>query len=125
MHGRSRKCKLTLLEREPGMYYTNPTMYAIIEAGGKQYWVVPGETIQIEKIEGKKGDKLTFKALWAADEEKADSSSQKGNVTAEVLGQTKGPKLIIFKKRPKSNYRRKAGHRQKYTEIRVTKISLN
>ncbi len=100
-------------------------MYAIIEAGGKQYWVVPGETLQIEKIEGKKGDKLTFNALWAADEEKTDSSSQKGKVTAEVLGQTKGPKLIIFKKRPKSNYRRKAGHRQKYTEIRVTKISLN
>ena len=125
MHGQTRGRKTGFLEWARRMYYTSSTMYAIIEAGAKQYWVVPGETLRIEKIESKKGDKLTFKALWAADEEKAGSSSQKGKVTAEVLGEVKGVKLIIFKKRPKSNYRRKAGHRQKYTEIRVTKISLN
>ncbi len=125
MHGRSRTGKNGFLERVSRIYYTNGTMYAIIEAGGKQYWVVPGETLQIEKIEGKKGDKLSFEALWAADEEKADSSSQKGKVAAEVVGPAKGEKIIVFKKRPKSNYRRKNGHRQMYTEIRVTKISLN
>ena len=49
------------------IYYTSSTMYAIIETGGKQYWVVPGETLRVEKLAGKKGDKLTFKALWTAD----------------------------------------------------------
>jgi len=100
-------------------------MYAIIETGGKQYWVVPGETLRVEKLEGKQGDTLEFTALWAAEEEKADSATRKGKVTAQVVGQAKGDKVIVFKKKPKSNYTRRAGHRQSLTEIRVEKISLN
>ncbi|MFH2203811.1 MAG: 50S ribosomal protein L21 [Elusimicrobiota bacterium] len=100
-------------------------MYAIIETGGKQYWVVPGEMLKVEKLAGKKGDTITFAALWTADEEKAESSSREGKVTAEIVRQTRGDKIIVFKKKPKSNYSRRAGHRQSLTEIRVTKISLN
>jgi large subunit ribosomal protein L21 len=100
-------------------------MYAIIETGSKQYWVVPGETLKVEKLTGKKGDELTFTALWAAEEEKDGSGTQKGKVSAEIVRQTKGEKLVIFKKKPKSNYSRQAGHRQQLTEIRISKISLN
>ncbi|MFC1679736.1 50S ribosomal protein L21 [Elusimicrobiota bacterium] len=101
-------------------------MYAIIETGGKQYWVVPGETVQIGKLSAKAGDTLELNALWAAEEDKAKGkSSQKATVTVEVVRQMKGPKIIVFKKKPKSHYRRKQGHRQALTEIRVKKISLN
>lgn len=101
-------------------------MYAIIETGGKQYWVVPGETIKIERLADKKaGDTIEFPALWAAEEAKADSSSRKAKVTAEVVRQMLGPKLVVFKKKPKSRYRRTAGHRQCLTEIRIKEISIN
>ncbi|MBI3298095.1 MAG: 50S ribosomal protein L21 [Elusimicrobia bacterium] len=100
-------------------------MYAIIETGGHQYWVIPGETIRVEKLETEDKKTLTFKALWAAEEGKEDSSSQKATVTAEVVRQMRGPKIIVFKKKPKSKYSRKYGHRQSLTEIKITKISLN
>jgi large subunit ribosomal protein L21 len=104
-------------------------MYAIIETGGKQYWVIPGETIQVERLEAKEGDKLTLKALWAAEEggdgKKEPASTQKGTVTAEVVRHLRGPKIIVFKKKHKARYVRKIGHRQDLTEIRIKDISLN
>lgn len=102
-------------------------MYAIIESGSKQYWVTQGETLKVEKLEAKEGSEIVFSALWTAakpEEGKADGAS-KGKVTAEVLRQAKGPKVIVFKKRPKSTYRRTQGHRQHYTEIRIKAISVN
>lgn len=107
------------------MYYTVLLMYAIIETGGKQYWVVPGETLKVEKLEAKDGSSIELKSLWAAEEGQADKSSQKGKVTAKVLRQAKAPKIIVFKKKPKGHYSKKIGHRQKLTEIRIEKISLN
>ena len=100
-------------------------MYAIIETRSKQYWVVAGETLKVEKLDGKTGAKLSFNALWVAEEEKDGSGTQKGKVTAEIVRQTKGAKIVVFKKKPKSNYSRQAGHRQQLTEIRISKISLN
>ena len=104
-------------------------MYAIIETGGKQYWVTPGETLRIEKIEAERGAEVVFKALWAASEGqesgKSVPSSQTAKVTAEVLGAVRGPKIIVFKKRPKKNYVRRAGHRQNLTEIRIKDVSIN
>ena len=104
-------------------------MYAIIETGGKQYWVVPGETIQVEKLEAKEGEKIELKALWAAEEgggeRKEPASTQKGTVTVEVVRHLRGPKIIVFKKKAKARYVRKIGHRQDLTEIRVKQISLN
>src|SRR5579863_7422269 len=99
-------------------------MYAIVEQGGKQYWVIPGETLRVEKIEAKAGQTLDLKALWAG-EEKGGESSQKAKVTAEVVRQVRGPKIFILRKKPKSNYSRQRGHRQDLTEIRIKDISLN
>lgn len=100
-------------------------MYAIIETGGKQYWVEPGETLRVEKLAAKEGEFVEFSALWAADAGKDGSASRKGTVKAEILRQMQGPKVVVFKKKPKAHYRRTAGHRQELTEIRIKEISSN
>ena len=104
-------------------------MYAIIETGGKQYWVVPGDIVKVEKLEAKEGSEIVLDALWAAAEGqeagKSAPAGQAAKVTVEVVRQVKGPKLIIFKKRPKKNYVRRAGHRQHLTEIRIKDIAFN
>jgi len=104
-------------------------MYAIIETGGKQYWVVPGDTLRVEKLEAKEGSELVLDALWAAsagqEEGKAAPVGQAAKVTVEVLRQVGGPKIIVFKKRPKKNWVRRMGHRQHLTEIRVKNIAFN
>lgn len=104
-------------------------MYAIIETGGKQYWVVPGETLRVGKLAAKEGDRVELKALWTAEEggtkKKGAAGSAKGKVTAEVVRHVKGRKVVVFKKKPKSRYRRTRGHRQQLTEVRIKDISLN
>ena len=103
-------------------------MYAIIETGGKQYWVIPGEKIRVEKLEVEGGKELTFKALWAADDAKAGqepSSTQKATVTAEVVRGLRAPKILVFKKRTKKAYKKMKGHRQNLTEILIKSISFN
>ncbi|MBI5242480.1 MAG: 50S ribosomal protein L21 [Elusimicrobia bacterium] len=104
-------------------------MYAIIETGGKQYWVVPGDTLRVEKLQAKDGTELVLDALWAAaegqEEGKEAPASQPAKVTVEVVRQVHGPKLIVFKKRPKKNYVRRMGHRQELTEIRIKDIAFN
>ncbi len=103
-------------------------MYAIIETGGKQLWVVPGETVKVEKLEVKEGATLTFDALWAvgdAPEGQAPSSTRTAKVTATVVKQGRGPKIIVFKKRTKKAYKKTQGHRQWLTSIKIENISLN
>lgn len=102
-------------------------MYAIIETGGKQFWVTPGETIRIERLAQDKGE-LTFEALWAVGETKEGQEpavSRKAKVTAEVVAQPRGPKIVVFTKKTKKAYKRKQGHRQNLTEIKIKTISLN
>ena len=104
-------------------------MYAIIETGGKQFWVTPGETIQVEKLDVKEGEVLNWKALWAAGESPASIAETSGlpaaQVTVEVLRHLRAPKIIVFKKRTKKAYQKTQGHRQDLTEIRIKGISLN
>lgn len=103
-------------------------MYAIIETGGKQLWVVPGETVKVEKLDLKEGEKLEFKALWAvgdAAEGQEPSYSQKAKVTGTVVKQDRGPRIIVFKKRTKKAYKKIKGHRQWLTYIKIENISLN
>lgn len=103
-------------------------MYAIIETGGRQYWVVPGETIKVDKLEAKAGAKLTFDALWAvadAKEGQEPAYSRTAKVTATVLKQGRGPKIIVFKKRTKKAYKKTKGHRQWLTELKIESVSLN
>lgn len=103
-------------------------MYAIIETGGKQYWVKPGQDLQVEKLEAEVGANVELKVLWAVSEEgtsadtKADHKNAK--VTAQVVKHLRGPKILVFKRRPKKGYERTRGHRQDLTQIKITDITL-
>jgi large subunit ribosomal protein L21 len=102
-------------------------MYAIIKTGGKQYWVTPGEIIQVEKLKAETGKDVTFSALWSASnnpEEKVQANKN-AKVTATVLRHIKSPKTIVFKKRPKKAYEKSFGHRQELSEIQIKEIQLS
>ena len=102
-------------------------MYAIIETGGKQYWVEPGQNLQVEKLEAEKGAAVELKALWASKGEGTSSdakAAKAAKVTAEVVRHLRGRKIIVFKKRPKKGYERTKGHRQDLTEIKIKDIVL-
>lgn len=103
-------------------------MYAVIQTGGKQYRVSQGETLNIELIKAADGEQVTFDQVLLVGNGDSISVGQpvvKGvNVTATVLGLTKGPKVFIFKHSGKTTLRRKSGHRQKFTRIRIESINL-
>jgi large subunit ribosomal protein L21 len=102
-------------------------MYAIIRAGGKQAKVQSGDVIEIERVKGD-SEKLTFAPLLVVDDEGNAVSDRdtlaKATVSAKVLGESVGPKIDIFKYKNKTGYRRRQGHRQKYTQIEITEIKL-
>ena len=97
-------------------------MYAVIKTGGKQYRVAAGDKIVIEKIAGEAGDTITLDDVLLAGEG-SDLKDTKGlTVSAEIIAQAKGEKVIVFKKRRRHNYRRKNGHRQRHTILRIVAI---
>jgi len=102
-------------------------MFAVVHTGGKQYKVSEGDVIQIEKLDGEVGaliklDKVLI--VGEGDQVRLGSPFVAGCVvTGEVTGQSKGPKIIVFKKRRRKNYRRKNGHRQLFTSVKITAIS--
>ncbi|HEY6634417.1 MAG TPA: 50S ribosomal protein L21 [Acidimicrobiia bacterium] len=102
-------------------------MYAIIRAGGKQAKVRSGDVLDIERVKGD-DEKITFSPLLVVDDEGNAVSDRaalaKASVTAKVLGESAGEKIDIFKYKNKSGYRRRQGHRQKYTRIEITGIEL-
>ena len=102
-------------------------MYAVIETGGKQYRVAPGETLRVEKLAVAAGETLTFQPLLVADDAGGLQVGKPlltgASVQAEVIEQGLGTKIIIFKYRRRKNYRRKQGHRQPFTALRITSIS--
>jgi len=102
-------------------------MYAIIRAGGKQAKVQSGDVIEIERVKGDP-EKLSFAPLLVVDDKGNAVSDRdvlaKALVTAKVLGESQGPKVDIFKYKNKTGYRRRQGHRQKYTQIEITEIKL-
>jgi len=102
-------------------------MYAIIRTGGKQAKVQSGDVLEIERVKGDE-DQLTFEPLLVVDDDgnavSDRSALAKASVTAKVLGESAGPKVDIFKYKNKSGYRRRQGHRQKYTQIEITGIKL-
>jgi len=102
-------------------------MYAIIRAGGKQAKVQSGDVIEIERVKSDDSE-LTFAPLLVVDDKGTAVSDKallgKASVTAKVLGETAGPKIDIFKYKNKTGYRRRQGHRQKYTRIEITAITL-
>ena len=102
-------------------------MHAIIETGGKQYKVAEGDTLYIEKLNAEAGDTVTFdKGLAVLDGDKATfgaPSVSGASVTANVVKNGKGKKILVFKYKPKKNYRRRQGHRQPYTKVEITKVN--
>jgi large subunit ribosomal protein L21 len=94
-------------------------MFAVVRTGGKQYRVATDDTILVEKIEGEAGASVTLETLMSGD---AGTITHGGSVTATIVAQTKADKVIIFKKRRRHNYRRKNGHRQQLTVLKITSV---
>jgi len=101
-------------------------MYAIIETGGKQYRVQEGDTLFVEKLDINQGDSIEFDKVLALSKDGQLSLGTPvvdgAKVTATVVENGKGPKIIVFKYKAKKDYRKKQGHRQPYTKIKVEQI---
>jgi large subunit ribosomal protein L21 len=105
-------------------------MYAVIEAGGKQYRVQPGDFFQIEKQEGDVGSALTFNEVLFLGKPSAENTEitlgkpyvNGAKVVGEVVGQGRGEKILIVKMKRRKQYRRTQGHRQNYTQVLVTAV---
>lgn len=100
-------------------------MYAVIKTGGKQYRVSEGQRLSVEKLPGQAGDKVSLDQVLfvGGDTPKIGQPLVAGaSVSAEIVGQTRGKKIVVFKFRRRKNYRRKTGHRQPYTELKITGI---
>ena len=111
-------------------------MYAVIKTGGKQYRVSEGQKLRVERLPGNPGDALSFdQVLLVGGDDAAKSPPGEtpkigrplvsgATVSAEILSQDRAKKIIVFKLRRRKNYRRKQGHRQPYTELKITGIKI-
>ena len=103
-------------------------MHAVIKTGGKQYRVTNGDVIKVERLEGEAGGSVELtNVLMVTDGDKTTVGTplvDGAKVTAEILGQDRGPKLIVFKKKRRQNYRREKGHRQDITVLRITGVAV-
>ncbi|MEM6909860.1 MAG: 50S ribosomal protein L21 [Pseudomonadota bacterium] len=97
-------------------------MFAIVRTGGKQYRVAAGDKIAVEKLSGEAGDTVTLGDVLLAGEGETIADASKVTVSAEIIAQAKSEKVVVFKKRRRHNYRRKAGHRQQMTLLRILDI---
>ena len=97
-------------------------MFAVVRTGGKQYRVAPGDKIVVEKIGGAAGDTVSLADVMLAGEGSELRATDGLTVSAEIIAQAKGDKVVVFKKRRRHNYRRKNGHRQQLTILRITAI---
>ena len=102
-------------------------MYAVIESGGKQHRVEPGEVLLLEKLDIAEGEMVDFdKIMMVGEGEQVEIGTpyvEGGKVTAEVLGHGRGDKVRIIKMRRRKNYRRQTSHRQHFTEVKIKEIS--
>jgi large subunit ribosomal protein L21 len=97
-------------------------MFAVVRTGGKQYRVHPGDKIVVEKLDGNAGDKVTLGDVLLAGDGGSLKSTDGLTVAAEIVAQAKGDKVTVFKKRRRHNYRRKQGHRQQHTILKIVAI---
>jgi large subunit ribosomal protein L21 len=97
-------------------------MFAIVRTGGKQYRVHPGDKIVVEKLDGNAGDKVTLGDVLLAGDGGDLKSTSGLTVAAEIVAQAKADKVTVFKKRRRHNYRRKKGHRQQHTILKIVAI---
>jgi len=103
-------------------------MYAIVKSGGKQYKVSPGDIVKLEKIEGEVGKGLVFEdILMIVNENRIEVGRPKltnAKVSGEITKQTKGKKIIVFKSKKRKGYRKKTGHRQFLTEVKIKEVLI-
>ena len=101
-------------------------MYAIIDNGNKQYKVAEGDVVKVEKLTAEVGAEVSFKVLMVSDENgvKVGGDVANATVTATVVKQDKAKKIIVFKYKAKKNERKKQGHRQPFTAVKIEKIQL-
>ena len=97
-------------------------MFAVVRTGGKQYRVAAGDKIVVEKIDGEAGSSVTLGDVLLAGEGSELKPTAGLTVAAEIIAQAKGEKVIVFKKRRRHNYRRKNGHRQNHTILKIVAI---
>jgi len=98
--------------------------YAIVKTGGKQYRVEPGQNLLVEKLDGAEGDTVALEPILFRSEESVFDADglKKVSVQAKIVGHERGPKLRVFKFKPKRGYRKRTGHRQNLTRIEITEI---
>lgn len=103
-------------------------MYAVIKTGGKQHRVSEGELLTVEKLDGGKGDSVVFdNVLMVAKEGEIRVGTpvlEGAKVVGEIVAQTKGPKIYVFKRKRRKGFHKKTGHRQQLTRMRIKEISL-
>ena len=97
-------------------------MFAVVRTGGKQYRVAAGDKIAVEKLAGEAGDTVTLGDVLLAGEGDTLADAGKVTVSAEIIAQAKSEKVVVFKKRRRHNYRRKNGHRQQMTLLRIVAV---
>lgn len=102
-------------------------VYAVIETGGKQYRVMPGQVLVVEKLAGDPGDELAFNNLLMVVKDEGETQIgtpyvDGAKAVGTVLSQERGKKILVFKYKAKSNYRRRQGHRQSLTRVRIERI---
>ena len=103
--------------------------YAVVQTGGKQYRVQPGDTVRVESLPGDEGDTIELDEVLLVSKDGAvtigDPTVPGAKVTTEVVGKGRGKKVVVFKYKAKTRYRRKNGHRQPFTDLKVTDISVD
>jgi large subunit ribosomal protein L21 len=108
--------------------FVEATVYAIIQTGGKQYRVSPGDVLRVERLPGERGDEVILdQVLLVADGDAVQVGQPlvpNATVRTQIVRQGKGKKILIFKKKRRKNYRRKQGHRQLFTALQVAEIVL-
>jgi large subunit ribosomal protein L21 len=97
-------------------------MFAVVRTGGKQYRVAAGDKIAVEKLAGEAGDTIELGDILLAGEGESLADASKVKVSAEIIAQAKSEKVFVFKKRRRHNYRRRAGHRQQLTLLRIVSV---
>ena len=102
-------------------------MYAVIQTGGKQYRVAPGDTIRVEKLAGEAGDSINFEQILLVsdgdDVKIGQPVVESATVAGEIVEHGRGEKLIVYKFMRRKDYRRKNGHRQSYTAVKINEVS--
>jgi large subunit ribosomal protein L21 len=101
-------------------------MYAVVETGGKQYKVEKGTSLLVDRLDAKEGDKVALRAVMFRDKDvvAAPKELEKVKVEATVAEHLRGPKIKVFKYKPKKGYRRRAGHRSELTKLEVTELTM-